>query len=217
MIENPLLLSGFFISCRVLNIAMKFRILDTKLTLENILITDERNDIPTRSVRQLPVALDGFPGDRHYGARRKSGARETNLFPRGTEIPNLRQWSAVSVEEMGIIAESMGIEELKGEWIGANLVFSGLKNFTNLPPFTRLRAEGNSPCTLIVYEENKPCKFPQPFIDESASGPSKVGFASAAQGLRGLVGWVERGGLITQGESFEVWIPSFAEWKNDHE
>jgi hypothetical protein len=191
---------------------MKFRVLDKKVRLESILITDSRNNIPTQETSELRVDLNGFPGDRHYGIDRKSGVREINLYPKGTQIPNFRQWSAVSVEDLDKIAQNMGLDEVKPEWIGANLLFSGIENFSSLPPLTRIRNTTTPACTLIVYEENNPCRFPQPFIDEGSNQTSSKGFASAAMGLRGIVGWIEQGGVLKSGDIMELWIPDHREW-----
>jgi len=192
---------------------MRFKTLDKKIRLESILVTDQENGIPTQALSELMIDHKGFPGDRHYGTHRASGVREINLFPKGSQIPNLRQWSAVSVEDLNDVALKMGLDELKPEWIGANLLFSGIKNFSALPPMTRIRSLDNPACSLIVYEENKPCRFPQPHIDAGSEKHSKSGFAAAAINLRGIVGWVEHGGLLKSGDAMEIWIPQYREWK----
>ena len=47
-------------------------------------------------------------------------------YAQGTEIRNTRQISIVSVEELAFIADSMGIDTLQPEWVGANLLVSGM-------------------------------------------------------------------------------------------
>ena len=172
-----------------------------------MLITSSENDLPTAAIQQIEVDLDSFPGDRHYGYKTISGGREKPFYQRGTPISNLRQWSAVSREELEIVRNAMGLPELLPDWIGANLLFSGIDSFTQLPSLSRLRSKENNGATLIVYEETNPCRFPQKYIDRGAGVESKMAFEKAARGMRGLVGWVESPGILSAGTEMEVWIP----------
>jgi len=69
--------------------------------------TPDPENFVTSSRQSLEFALGGIPGDRHYGHTRPSGGREKKEYPRNTPIHNNRQWSAVSAEEIGEIAEKM--------------------------------------------------------------------------------------------------------------
>lgn len=189
---------------------MKFRIHPTPIVAEEVLITSEERGLRTSSLEKVQLDHSGLIGDRHYGKLRHSGARETNLFPKGTQIPNLRQWSAVSVEELNRIAQNMEINKLEAGWIGANFLFSGYDDFSKLPPFTRIRFNNPERTTLVVYEENDPCRFPQPHIEAGLGQKVDAAFAQKARNLRGNVGWVETGGTVHSGTTAELWIPEYS-------
>lgn len=186
---------------------MKFDKYPEKLEVLALLVTDEEGKLQTEELESLEVDLDGFPGDKHYGYSSLSGVREKGLYKRGSTICNLRQWSAVSKEEMEVVAQNMGIEKLLPEWIGANLFFSGMSKFTELPSLTRLKSDDPEGAVLIVYEENKPCRLPQPYIEKGSAKKPITTFEKAAKHKRGLVGWVEKPGNIYRGMKMEVWTP----------
>jgi hypothetical protein len=91
----------------------------------------------TTGVEETPVDFGGFPGDRHHGVTMRSGGR-TSHYPRGTEIRNNRQYSLLSVEELAEVAAALQLPGIHPEWLGANLVLSGIQGLTLLPPMTRL-------------------------------------------------------------------------------
>ena len=125
-------------------------------------------------------------------------------YPQGTEIRNTRQISILSSEELAVIADAMGIAELKPEWLGANLLVSGIPHFSQIPPSTRMIfASGAS---LVVDLENSPCKYPGEIIDRHHPGFGCL-FAKAAVGRRGVTAWVEREGQINTGDSIRLYIP----------
>jgi MOSC domain-containing protein YiiM len=163
------------------------------------------NPLETELVETLFADLEGIRFDRHYGLTRPSGGREKNQFKRGTHIHNHRQWSAVSKEEMDAVAKSMSIKNLEATSIGANLLIEGIPDFSMLPSFTRLVIGKNDPVVLVVYEINKPCDLPMPYINAHEEAQNK--FSVAAKNKRGLVGWVERAGEIQSGQQVEVWLP----------
>ena len=119
----------------------------------------------TESVAELPLGFDGIAGDFHAGGTRRSGGREP-WYERGTEIRNERQLSIVAPDELAVVAERMGIAELKPEWIGANLVLEGLPNLSMLPAGTLLFFKGG--VTLKIDGQNKPCRFAGRSIAENA-------------------------------------------------
>lgn len=67
-----------------------------------------------RPVEELRLGFDGISGDFHAGATRRSGGREP-WYPRGTEMRNERQLSIVAVDELAIVAERMGLAQIKPE------------------------------------------------------------------------------------------------------
>ncbi len=177
------------------------RVVDTLRTADN-------REFVTSVVKKLTFTLAGIPGDRHAGFHKNSGVRETELYKKGFPIKNHRQWSAVSVEEMEHVAKKMQIEKVSAEHLGANILIEGIPFFTQLPPLSRLRiGEGSYQVTLVVYEENFPCKHPQEAMLSRGIEIKGTGFQKAAVGLRGLVGWVENGGKIQPGDLVEVYIP----------
>ena len=178
----------------------------TEGQVSSTLITAADGGLCTSECDQLSFDLNGLVNDRHYGNTKTSGGRDTQLYKRGIPIKNHRPWSAISQSELINIAKAMEIEELRGEWIGANLVVNGIDHFSQIPPLSRLVFEDGP--VLVVYEENAPCRFPQPHIEANAGKTSKA-FSSAARGQRGLVGWVEKEGKVKNGSTFSVWIPSY--------
>jgi hypothetical protein len=178
--------------------------------LAALLIADGEG-FQTRAVDSVEIDLegllvDGLMGERHRGWSRGADAR-TPWYPRGTRIRNSRQISIVSTEELHQIAERMTIPQVKPEWIGANLVFEGLPDLTQMARGTRLHFPGQA--CLAIEDENHPCRHAGRGIAEHhADQPGiDLAFVSAARHRRGLVAWVERPGMIRAGDVVEWWIP----------
>lgn len=165
----------------------------------------------TRGVPQLPVTLEGIPGDRHAGFARPADSR-VPWYPRGTPIRNSRQLSLVAMDELAEIAGRLGIAELRPEWIGANLVIEGIGRLTSLPPGTRLLFPGGG--ALAVEGENAPCRHAGAAVGAfNADKPGlDLAFVQQAKGLRGLVAWVERAGELVAGSEIDVRIPTQRLW-----
>lgn len=177
--------------------------------LEGLYTTPDPEDFVTAQRSVLDFSLEGIPGDRHAGHTRPSGGREKKQYQPGTKIHNNRQWSAVSVEELAEAAKKMGLDALKPEWLGANLLVSGIAGFTALPPLALLRiGDPKNGVVLTAYGENKPCLHPHKALEKSLGQTVKVPFTKAANGLRGLVGWVEKPGKAHVADTLEVWIPA---------
>lgn len=175
-------------------------------------------------VEELPLTYDGIEGDFHAGQVRASGAREP-WYKRGTEMRNERQVSILSVEELALISDGLGLKEVNPGWIGANIVLEGIADMSFLPPRTFLMFEGG--VTLRIDGYNAPCRDAGGEIARHV-GASKTGgplgetargddidwrgtdmalaFKDAAYMRRGLVGWVEREGIIKPGEKLMVRI-----------
>jgi MOSC domain-containing protein YiiM len=151
----------------------------------------------------LTFTFEGIVGDKHAGFTKAADGRNPE-YPRGTPMRNDRQWSAVAVEEMQQIAEHLGITELNPGWIGANIAFRGLHPFTLLPRGTRLFF----PCgaVLRVEDTNNPCSGPGKVLSskypELHLKPNL--FPKAAMHRRGLVGVVERPGVVTVGDAVRI-------------
>lgn len=162
----------------------------------------------TRAVGELRLGFDGIDGDFHAGATRRSGGREP-WYPRGTEMRNERQLSIVAAAELAIVAERMGLKEIKPEWIGANLLIEGLPHLSMLPSGTLLFFRGG--VTIKVDAQNGPCRIAGRSIAEHADmvdhEAGALAFPKAAKRLRGLVAWVEKPGRIVAGEEISVRVP----------
>ena len=162
----------------------------------------------TRPVDALRLNFDGISGDFHAGATRRSGGREP-WYPRGTEMRNERQLSVVAADELAIVADRMGLAEIKPEWIGANLLIEGVPHLSMLPAGTLLFFKDG--VTIKVDAQNGPCRIAGRSIAEHAGmADIEAGallFPKAAKRLRGLVAWVEKPGTINAGEEISVRVP----------
>lgn len=153
---------------------------------------------------ELMLRFSGVEGDCHGGLTRKSDSRMLKQFKRDTEVKNARQVSILADEELAAIALAMGIPAVRPEWVGANIVTSGIPDLTLLPPSTRLQFPSGA--TLVVDMENLPCRYPASIIEKHH--PEQVmGFVKAANHKRGVVGWIEAEGVIRAGDAITVWIP----------
>ena len=161
-------------------------------------------DLSSRRVPSVAVGYAGLEGESHSGLVRSSCVRVRHQYPQGTEIRNTRQISIVSIEELAEIAATMGIAELQPEWLGANLLVSGIPHFSQIPPSTRMIFSGGA--SLVVDLENSPCKYPGEIIERHHPGFGNL-FAKAAVGRRGVTAWVEREGHISTGDSISLYIP----------
>lgn len=157
-------------------------------------------------VSEVQVTMEGFAGDRHAGMTMLANGH-TPMYRRGTVIRNSRQVSLVSVEELQEVAEALGLPEVLPEWLGANLTVRGVPHFSQLPPGTRLVFPEQT--VLVVEGENDPCVFPGKLITHH--NPNKDGlsarFPKAAVRRRGIVAWVERAGVIHEGDSVQIILP----------
>lgn len=160
----------------------------------------------TEAVDALDLCFDGIAGDRHGGPTRRSGGREP-WYPRGTEMRNERQLSLLAADELAAVAADLGVPEIRPEWIGGNLLLSGIASLSWLPPRTLLFFAGR--VTLKVDGDNVPCRASGRSIARRHGDRAGLdtGFVKAARHRRGLVAWVERPGTIALGESFEARLP----------
>ena len=148
----------------------------------------------------LEFTLEGISGDKHGGFTKKADPRNPE-YERGSIMRNDRQWSAVAPDELAEAARLMGIERIEAGWVGANLAFSGIPNFTLLPKGTKLIFPSGA--VLVVEAENMPCVGPGRVI--AAHYPdhnlTPQRFPKAAMNKRGLVGVIERAGVVRVGEN----------------
>lgn len=169
----------------------------------------------TRAVSDIALDLQGIAGSRHYGFTRKAGPREP-WYKRGMEMRSGRQITAVSREELAAIAAAMQVERIAPEWIGANIVVSGIPHFTLLPAGTRIVF---AEATIVVEAPNAPCRIAgraiaQHLTPGAAAGGLDLAFPAKAKGLRGVVASVERPGTIRAGEPIRVKVPPQTLWQS---
>jgi hypothetical protein len=153
----------------------------------------------------LTLTYAGIPGDRHAGLTRPSGVREP-WYPRGTPMRNERQLSILSTEELAEVAATMGIPALEPNWIGANLVLSGIPHLSLLPPRTLIMFPSGA--AVRIDGDNGPCRGSGRSVASHYPGDPKLEFAfvKAADRKRGLVGWVECEGAVRMGDSVKIRI-----------
>ncbi|WP_194094091.1 MOSC domain-containing protein [Marivivens aquimaris] len=168
--------------------------------------------ITSEGVTEMPLDLNGFEKDAHYGRTRPSCSRVTLQHPKNTEIANVRQLSILSAEEMAAIAMKLDLEELDPLWLGATVVVSGIPDFTHIPPSSRLQAPNGT--TLIVDMVNQPCNIVSMTIEQDKPGHGKK-FRQAAQGRRGVTAWVEREGGLKIGDLLRLHVPQQRAWSPD--
>ncbi|TPM54993.1 MOSC domain-containing protein [Mesorhizobium sp. B2-2-4] len=162
----------------------------------------------TKAVEELQLGFDGIAGDLHAGITRRSGGREP-WYQRGTEMRNERQLSLVSADELALVAERMGLKEIKPEWIGANVLIEGIPHLSMLPSGSLLFFKGG--VTVKIDAQNKPCRVAGQSIAEHVRAAdhdaTALLFPKVAKRLRGLVGWVEKPGIVRSGEEISVRVP----------
>lgn len=160
-------------------------------------------------VSELEFGFDGVKGERHEGLNRASCVRVKNLYPKGTEIRNVRQLSVLSVEELDKIARDMGLDRLDPCHLGASIVLRGIPDFSHIPPSSRLQATNG--LTITIDMENAPCILPGREIEADQPGHGAA-FKPAAQGRRGVTGWIERPGRLTLGDRLRLFVPDQQTW-----
>ena len=162
----------------------------------------------------IQVELDGIVGDRH-----KSYERETwpgDKQPEGTLRRNERQWSAVSVEELGEIQDAMDLnEKLSATDLGANLCLTGVRELSRLPKGTLLKFPSGA--ELMVEEYNPPChdmgkKLAAKYTTSCGKELSSTAFSKAAKLTRGIVGVVEAVGAISAGDDVTIELYETPAW-----
>ncbi|PKO13080.1 MAG: molybdenum cofactor sulfurase [Chloroflexi bacterium HGW-Chloroflexi-10] len=173
--------------------------------LEAVLITPAQS-LESEIVSEGIVSFEGLQGDYHNGYTIRSGGRQPE-YPRGTQIRNRRQISLLSVEELAETAAELGIPVVQPQWLAGNLVISGLRKLSLLPPNARFFFSGG--VVLVNDGENFPCSQPAKVTQKHHTENPGIAaqFVKASMHRRGLVAWVEHPGIIKPGETCQVEIP----------
>lgn len=168
------------------------------------LVHDRAVTLESAPVETMTLDWAGPVGECHAGLTRRSCSRVMLQHPKGTEIRNTRQLSMVSVEDLAAVAQAMDAPRIAPEWTGANIMFEGIPDFTLLPPSSRLIFANGA--ALVVDVENGPCRFVGEVIERHYPGKGGA-FPRLAAGLRGVLGWVERPGVVALGDVARLHIP----------
>jgi len=176
---------------------------ETTGLVQKVLIASDPNSIASVLHKSVKVTFEGFAGDKHSGWTKPSDGR-TKFYPRGTIIRNNRQVSIVSAEELAGVAKELDISELLPEWMGANLLITGIPNLTGLNPNSRLIF--SSGLSLLITEENFPCMLlTKEICSHFPNRPDlEANIIKAAFHKRGLVSVVELPGEISEGDKVKV-------------
>lgn len=165
---------------------------------------DAESGIESEAVTKVSARFEGLEGDCHWGATRPACVRVIRQYKKGTRIRNVRQFSIVSSDELAEIAAAMGIPAIRPEWLGANILVTGIPDLTLLPPASRLLF--SSGAALVTDTENAPCRFPAEVIERHHPGAGEI-FVKCAQHKRGITAWVEREGEIAAGDDIALHLP----------
>jgi MOSC domain-containing protein YiiM len=186
--------------------------------VDGVFLNPLENNGSRRSVPQSVITAivgHGIAYDRHSGPNKKESARDREVYniPRiGTkdnkaEVANWRHWTAVSLEEVSVIAERLRLTDadpkLMAELLGANLLIRGIENFTQVARTSII--EFSSGAWLKVEAENFPCIYPGMEIQNVFNHVDPKEFRTAAMHLRGLVGTVYVEGDISTGDAVTLY------------
>jgi MOSC domain-containing protein YiiM len=163
-----------------------------------VLVSTRQSALASGRRSAIALGFEGVEGDKHAGFTRAADARVPH-YPRGTLIRNERQVSIVSEEDLATIASALDLDHVLPEWLGANLLVSGIEALTLLPPGMRMHFPSGA--ALVVTAENTPCAGPGRVLAEEFKRPKlRTQFAKAALHLRGVLAVVERPGHIATGD-----------------
>ena len=166
--------------------------------VEKVLVMDPGMSPVSTPLDVIKLDNHGIIGDSHAGA---------TMMKSNQELPNTRQVSLVSVEELNEISNETEIDKIMPEWIGANILVSGIPNLSKLPNGTKVEFANRT--VLIVEEANTACSSAGRAIQTHYPSREDIGsrFPKFALGRRGILAWVEHGGDIRSGDSVSVRTP----------
>lgn len=145
----------------------------------------------------------GIVGDHHTGPTR---VRST-----GEIVRNVRHFTAVTPQELGAAAESLGVPYIDPAWIGANICFGyeGPEPFTaSLRAGTRLY-DAHGRAVLEAMGETEPCLDAGKMIAAQFPGLDVHAelFPRCAIGRRGIYGIVLEEATIRLGDTLTAELP----------
>jgi hypothetical protein len=176
------------------------------ITVEGIFTANTEGSFVSHSIKEVALEFGGIRGDRHFGVTFPADARQP-MYPRGTEILNKRQISILAMEEVEKVAEELGIDHIRAEWLGANLLVKGIPELTKLPVLTRFLFPSGA--GLINEGENKPCIHAGNEVQRNYPQNETLAraFVKKAMGRRGIVCSVERPEAIRLHDKIKIMLP----------
>lgn len=172
-------------------------------------VLDREVTLRSEKRETLTLTWDGAEGECHGGRTRPACSRVKLQYPRGTEIANARQLSILSEEELAAVAAEMGIPRIAPEWTGANVILSGIPDFSSIPPASRIVYDGGA--SIAVDMANGPCRFVAEEIEREHPGRG-LAFPKVAADRRGVTARVERPGALAIGMQGRLHIPVQRGW-----
>jgi MOSC domain-containing protein YiiM len=146
------------------------------------------------------VGPHGFVGDRHGTELRERAAT-------GELVPNRRQWSAVSSEDVEEICKQLQVMPFAFGAMGENLRLKGVRLAEVVAGSVLVFPSG---CQLVVAGQNDPCRNAAEELSMTYGPAVARYFVKAAYGLRGILGTVAAPGVIRPGDEVEILGPAAA-------
>jgi len=174
----------------------------------------QNDDMSKEARATIELALDGVVGDAHRSFSRRCWQGDKQ--PKETLRRNERQWSAISIEELGEICRELDLADaLTATELGANLCIEGIAELSRLPKGTTLAFPSGA--VLVVVEYNPPCldmgkKIAATHTTQSGETLQPTAFSQAAKLTRGIVGVVDVPGTISAGEEVIVEVYEPPSW-----
>lgn len=161
----------------------------------------------------ISFSIDGPQGDTHKRPIRQLSDHDgayisTSNLVKGRWVFNWRSWTGISREEIAEIEHSLSYSVPQGCLL-ENISVSGIPNFSKLPPTSRLVFPlRQNQAILAVWGENGPCRTVGQRLEQHHGVPNLgTRFIKAAQGKRGVMGFVLAAGRVEVGDKVRVYGP----------
>jgi hypothetical protein len=183
---------------------------NSKYSIESVPDRSQDDYFMTEKVDKIKLDFAGIIGERHYGLTMIASTRDKH-YQKGTEIKNNKQWTAISLKNLREIENNLNLEneEIDAGYLGYHILVEGIDKFSNvargsyliISPYSEFKRGDPENIALIVHGEIIPCTIAGKSVElnlENRKIASK--FPKAANGIRGLRGWVEVPGIVKAGQ-----------------
>lgn len=173
-------------------------------------------DVSSQPVNTIHLDMHGIIGDRHHGKIAFSRSRQKAYVEKGTPIVNLRQITVVSLPELKLIAEHLGVPDVSGADVGANIVLDTPLGFTLFPAGVNGVLRFPSGVILYCMGENEPCDGPGRTLAKRHNRSDLINkFPKMAMHRRGVIAIVGTvgNGVIHTDDPVELFWPAWTGWK----